>query len=66
MARYQCRACDFDGPAEWRGTLACPRCGSTTQVRAAIAIAEMTDEEINAIASSRMDARHDHLDAELE
>lgn len=66
MARYQCRACNFDGPAEWQGVLTCPRCRSTTQVRAAVATMEMTDQELQQLKSMKMDPRHDHLDAELE
>jgi uncharacterized Zn finger protein (UPF0148 family) len=52
MARYQCRACGFDGHTAWTGDLVCPRCGSRTAVRAAIAVAEMTDEELAAIGSA--------------
>jgi predicted RNA-binding Zn-ribbon protein involved in translation (DUF1610 family) len=49
MARYQCRACGFDGHSEWAGELICPRCGNRTEVRAAIATEEMTDAELTAI-----------------
>lgn len=45
MARFQCAACSFDGHATWAGELVCPRCGSTTGVRAAIGMEEMTDRE---------------------
>jgi ribosomal protein L37AE/L43A len=53
IARYQCRACGFDDHALWNGVLVCPKCGSTTEVRAAIATAEMTDAQIAAIAAAR-------------
>ncbi len=52
MARYQCRACGFDGHAEWVGELVCPRCGSRTEVRAAIAVEEMTGVELAVIAAA--------------
>ena len=52
MARYQCRACGFDGQDAWNGALVCPRCGSRTAVRVAMAIAEMTDAEVAAIAAA--------------
>jgi hypothetical protein len=52
MARYQCRACGFDGHAASNGDLVCPRCGSRTAVRAAIAAEEMTDAELAAIAAT--------------
>ena len=52
MARYQCRACGFDGHAEWVGELVCPRCGSRTAVRAAIAIGEMTDVDLTVIEAA--------------
>ena len=48
MAGYQCQACGFDNQAEWRGDLVCPRCGNSTEVRAAMAIEELTDAEIAA------------------
>ncbi len=49
MARYQCRACDFDGYATWNGKLVCPRCNNCTEVRAAIPVEEMTEVEVAAI-----------------
>jgi predicted RNA-binding Zn-ribbon protein involved in translation (DUF1610 family) len=52
MARYQCRACGFDGQAAWTGDLVCPRCGSHTAVRAAVATEERTDAELAAIATA--------------
>jgi uncharacterized Zn finger protein (UPF0148 family) len=52
MARYQCRVCGFDGHAAWTGELVCPRCGSRTEVRAAIAVEEMTDTELAAIEAA--------------
>ncbi len=52
MARYQCRACGFDGHAAWTGELACPRCGSRIAVRAAIATREMTDADVAAFAAA--------------
>jgi uncharacterized Zn finger protein (UPF0148 family) len=52
MARYQCRACRFDGQGAWNGELVCPRCGSRTAVRVAMAVAEMTDAEVAAIAAA--------------
>ena len=55
MARYQCRACGFDGHAAWAGALACPRCGSRTEVRAAIGVEEMTEAELAAIAAAAPD-----------
>ena len=45
MARYQCRACGFDGQGTWHGALVCPRCGSRT----AVATEERTDAELAAI-----------------
>jgi hypothetical protein len=44
----------------------CPRCGSTTQVHAAIAAGEMTEQDIELLRSAKMDPRHDHPDAQLE
>ena len=52
MARYQCRACGFDGHAEWVGELVCPRCGSRTAVRAAIGVEEMTEADLAAIEAA--------------
>jgi uncharacterized Zn finger protein (UPF0148 family) len=52
MARYQCRACGFDGQAAWNGDLVCPRCGSRTAVRAAVATEERPDAELAAIAAA--------------
>ncbi len=52
MARYQCRACGFDGHAAWAGELVCPRCGSRTEVRAAIGVEEMTEAELAATAAA--------------
>jgi DNA-directed RNA polymerase subunit RPC12/RpoP len=52
MARYQCRSCGFDGQGAWHGDLVCPRCGSRTAVRVALAIAEMTDADLAAIAAA--------------
>ena len=52
MARYQCRACGFDGHAEWVGELVCPRCGSRTAVRAAIGAEEMTEADLAAIEAA--------------
>jgi DNA-directed RNA polymerase subunit RPC12/RpoP len=52
MARYQCRACGFDGQGTWHGALVCPRCGSRTAVRVALATAERTDAELAAIAAA--------------
>jgi uncharacterized Zn finger protein (UPF0148 family) len=54
MARYQCRACGFDGHAAWTGDLVCPRCGSHTAVRVALAVAEMTDAELAAIEAAAL------------
>ena len=50
MARYQCRACGFDGHAAWVVELVCPTCGSRTEVRAAIGVEEMTEAELTAAA----------------
>jgi hypothetical protein len=52
MARYQCRACGFDDQGAWHGELVCPRCGSPTAVRVALAVAEMTDAALAAIAAA--------------
>jgi len=52
MARYQCRGCGFDGQGAWHGALVCPRCGSRTAVRAAVATEERTDAELAAIAAA--------------
>lgn len=52
MARYQCRACGFDGHAEWAGELMCPCCGNRTKVRVAITTEEMTDAELAAIKAA--------------
>jgi hypothetical protein len=48
MARYQYRACGFDGRGAWHCELVCPRCGSRTAVRAAIAAEGITDAEVAA------------------
>ncbi len=52
MARYQCRACGFDGHTEWAAELVCPRCGSRTEVRAAIATREMADADMAALEAA--------------
>ncbi|MGH7077815.1 MAG: hypothetical protein ACREFU_06910 [Acetobacteraceae bacterium] len=52
MARYQCRACGFEGQDAWNGDLVCPRCGDRTAVRVAMAVAEMTEAEVAAIAAA--------------
>ena len=52
MARFQCRACGFDGRAEWEGKLRCPSCGDTDRVRAAMATGELTEAEMEAIAAA--------------
>jgi uncharacterized Zn finger protein (UPF0148 family) len=52
MARFQCRACGFDGHAAWTGELVCPRCSTHTAVRAAGATEERTDAELAAIAAA--------------
>jgi predicted RNA-binding Zn-ribbon protein involved in translation (DUF1610 family) len=52
IARYQCRACGFDDHAPWNRVLLCPNCGSTAEVRAAIASTERTDAEIAAIVAA--------------
>ena len=52
MARFQCRACGFDGEAPWDGRLVCPRCGSDADVRAAYAVEEMTEEDVAAILAA--------------
>ena len=49
MTRYQCRACGFDGRAEWRGVLVCPHCDSATHVRAALATEEMTVRDLHSL-----------------
>ena len=54
MARYQCRACGFDGEGAWHGELVCPRCGNRTAVRVALAVEEMTDAELAAIEASAL------------
>ncbi len=36
------------------------------ELRLSFATAELSDEKIRAIAGSRMDSRHDHLDAMLD
>jgi uncharacterized Zn finger protein (UPF0148 family) len=62
MARYQCRACGFDGHSVWHGDLVCPRCGSRTAVRVALAVEEMTEADLSAIeaaALSREDLAED-------
>ncbi|PWB82913.1 MAG: hypothetical protein C3F11_09445 [Methylocystaceae bacterium] len=53
MARLQCRSCGFDGEIEWDGQFVCPSCGSTN-TRAAIATAELSDAEIEMIANSEI------------
>jgi len=52
MARYQCRACGFDGEGAWHGELVCPRCGSRPAVRVALAVEEMTEADLAAIAAA--------------
>jgi rubredoxin len=52
MARYQCRACGFEGGGAWHGDLVCPRCGSRTAVRVALAVAEMTEADLAAIEAA--------------
>jgi len=52
MARYQCRACEFDGHAEWVGELVCPRCGSRIEVRAATRVEEMTEADLAALEAA--------------
>jgi len=54
MARYQCRACGFDGQGAWQGELVCPRCGSRTAVRVALAVEEMTDADLAAIEATAL------------
>ena len=56
MARYQCRACGLDDHAPWHGALVCPRCGSKTHVRVAIAVEEMTAQEVHAMETARVDS----------
>ena len=52
MARFQCRACGFEGNAPWDGRLICPHCRNDHEVRAAIAAEEMTEGEIALIAKA--------------
>ena len=52
MARFQCRACGLDDHAPWHGALVCPRCGTKTQVRVALAVEEMTPEELQALETA--------------
>lgn len=62
MARFQCAKCLFDDHATWAGELVCPRCGSTTGVRAAVQIEEMTDSEadgFSALAAQLSEAPED-------
>jgi predicted RNA-binding Zn-ribbon protein involved in translation (DUF1610 family) len=62
VVRFQCSACSFDDHATWAGELVCPRCGTTTAVRAAIGIEEMTDHEVEAftaLASQLSEVRDD-------
>jgi len=54
MARYQCRACGFDGQGAWHGALVCPRCGSRTAVRVALAVEEMTNADLAAIEAAAL------------
>jgi uncharacterized Zn finger protein (UPF0148 family) len=53
MARLQCRDCGFDQEIEWDGRLVCPSCGSTN-ARAAVATAELSDAEINMMMCSEI------------
>ena len=46
VARFQCRACGFDGSAAWQGELTRPRCGDATQVRVAMAIEETSETDL--------------------
>lgn len=52
MARYQCRACGFEGVSAWTGELVCPMCHGQTAVRAAIGVEEMTEADLAAIAAA--------------
>jgi len=54
MARYQCRACGFEGEGAWHGELVCPRCGSRTAVRVALAVEEMTEADLTAIEAAAL------------
>ncbi|HVC60140.1 MAG TPA: hypothetical protein VND19_07275 [Acetobacteraceae bacterium] len=54
MARNQCRAGGFDGQGVWHGDLVCPRCGSRTAVRVALAVAEMTEADLAAIEATAL------------
>jgi len=54
MARYQCRACGFDGQGTWRGALVCPRCGRRTAVRMALAVEEMTETDLAVIEAAAL------------
>lgn len=51
MARFQCAKCLFDGRSTWAGELICPSCGSSTEVRAAVPIEQMTDREAEAFTA---------------
>lgn len=64
MARFQCSACSFNDHATWAGELVCPRCGSTTGVRAAIGMEEMTDREAEALTALAAQWSEDGDDAE--
>ena len=52
MARFQCRACGFEGHGIWTGELICPACGGREKVRAAVATSEITEKEIAEIEAA--------------
>ncbi len=64
MARFQCVKCLFDGQSTWAGELVCPRCGSTTGVRAAIGMKEMTDREADGFTALAAQLSEDSEDEE--
>jgi len=44
----------FDGQGVWHDDLVCPRCGSRTAVRVALAVEEMTEADLSAIEAAAL------------
>ena len=53
MARYQCRACGFDGLAPWSGKPVCPGCGDRAKVRVVLPAQDRAEVDLSAVATGR-------------